>query len=146
MRARTLYIAGTVFWLLTGIAHLIGQFATGPGDLTMRTVTSLMHGTTVDKASGLNLYEVLECWGLYYGLMNLLMAVLNVAVLRSIGRDAGSLRTMAAANAFAGFVLLVASAVYRFPPPIVCNALITISFALARWTSPGDTSSTGAPA
>ena len=138
MRARAFYIAGTVFWLLTGIAHLIGQFGTGPGDFTMRTVTAMMHATTVDRASGLDLYEVLECWGLYYGLLNLLMALMNVAVLRSIGREAAGLRTMAGANALAGLVLLVASAFYRFPPPIICNALITISFALARWNSPGE--------
>ena len=134
MPARRFYIAGTVSWLLTGIAHLLGQFATGRGDLTMRTVTALMRGTTVDKASGLDLYEVLECWGLYYGLMNLLMALLNVAVLRSIGRQAGGLRTMAGANALAGLVLLAASAFYRFPPPIICNALITTCFTLAWWS------------
>jgi hypothetical protein len=139
MAVRRWYLAGAVAWLLTGVAHLYGEFGGGGGgDPNYQAVTKMMRGYLMDPGTGFNLYEVLECWGLYFGLLCLFIGAMNVAVLRVVQSDRRLLRFMAAVNAGGAIMMLIATAYYRFLPPIVCFGLVLVCFAVAwrlEWVS-----------
>jgi hypothetical protein len=131
MALKRWYLAGSIALLFTGAAHLYGEFGTGPGDAAYQGIETIMRSYTVDRASGFTLYEVMEGWGLYFGLLCLILGSVNLGVLRIAGPEGRGLRFMAGINTAACVVMFAATAWYRFAPPLICFAVTLVCFGMA---------------
>lgn len=112
---RTHTTAGILF-LLTGIAHTIGQFAPSAPDPGSAAVVTAMKGFLIPRA-GFTYWDVMQCWGALYGAMTFLFGVLLLAVGHWTDHDLRGHR----ATAGVGFVAAAAQAAIallcRTPPP-----------------------------
>lgn len=137
MNPRRWYLAGSALWLLTGLAHGIGQFAGNDRDLGWKLVVAAMRGYAIVPGR-FTLYDFLQNLGLWACAMLALLAVLGFVTLR-VTESPRALRALAAVNALGAATLTAISAWFGFPPPIVCFALVTLCFALAWFTAPRTT-------
>ncbi len=110
-----LYTAGATLFVLTGIAHTIGQFAPSRPGFAERAVISMMRSTHAGD-SGMSYWNILMDWGAMYGLMSFALGVALFAARRA-GGGAAVLRALAAVAAFAAAGQAAVSLLYRTPPP-----------------------------
>ena len=71
---RRLHLVGAILFVLTGIAHLIGQYAPNDPDFVVDGVMAMMDRTHI-AGSGFSLLDMMMCWGAIYGVMSLLFGV-----------------------------------------------------------------------
>lgn len=116
MMLRRLHLAGAILFLLTGIAHTIGQYAPGPPDRVVDGVTGMMRHARV-AGSGFTLYDIMMCWGALYGAMSFVFGLHMLFVARAAGAALPVLRASARIGALAAVFQAVISLSYHTPPP-----------------------------
>ena len=66
MAHRRWFLTGSILWLLTGIAHWVGQFATGNEDVAYRSVVAMMRGYSIVPGGSFSLFDFMQnlglCW------------------------------------------------------------------------------------
>jgi hypothetical protein len=125
-----LHTAGSVLFILCGIAHAIGQFAPDPhsAEMAKRIRTFTIPGTTW------NYWDVMQVWGALYGAMTVLFGVILLASARASGGDPRVIRTTSLIGAIAALAQFVFVIVYRTPPPLYFMIPAGSLFLLAaRW-------------
>ena len=125
-----LHAAGSVLFILCGIAHTIGQFAPDPHgeEIGKRIRTFLIPGTSF------NYWDVMQCWGGGYGAMTLLFGVLLLATRRVSGGDPRMIRTTSLIGAIAALAQLGFSVAYKTSAPVYFMVPAGTLFLLAaRW-------------
>lgn len=123
-----LYTAGTLLFLLTGLAHTIGQFAPSRPGFAERAVQSMMRGASAGD-SGMTYWNIMMDWGAMYGLMSLLFGV-SLLVVRRAGADARVLRALSRVAMIAAAGQAIISLFYRTPPPVFFMAPAAAVFAM----------------
>ena len=123
-----LYLTGATLFILTGLAHTIGQFAPSRPGFAERAVQSMMRGATAG-GSGMTYWNIMMDWGAMYGLMSLLFGISLVVVRRS-GADGRVMRALARVAMFAAAGQAVISLFYRTPPPVFFMAPAAALFAI----------------
>src|SRR5262245_56073651 len=108
-----LHAAAGVVFILCGIAHTIGQF--GP-DANSAPIEQAMRGFLVTGTSW-NYWNVMQCWGVLYGVLTVLFGVALLAVPRAAGGDPRVRRTIALVGAIAAIAQTACVLVYNTPPP-----------------------------
>ena len=127
---RVLHAAGSVLFILCGIAHSIGQFAPDPHgeEIGKRIRTFLIPGTSF------NYWDVMQCWGAGYGAMTLLFGVLLLASRRVSGGDPRMIRTTSLIGALAALAQFAFAVAYKTTPPVYFMVPAGTMFLLAaRW-------------
>lgn len=132
-----LFATGATLFVLTGIAHTIGQFAPSEPGFAERAVISMMRATHAGD-SGMSYWNILMDWGAMYGLMSFALGVALFAARRA-GAAAPVLRALAAVAAFAAAGQAAISLLYRTPPPaffMIPAAVVLAVVALGRSEHP----------
>jgi hypothetical protein len=134
MAARRWYLFGSLLWLLTGIAHGVGQFVAGT-DAPYRSVTAVMKGYAIVPGR-FTLFDFMQEMGVWVSVLCAFVAVVGFVTARVSGEDPPVLRALALVNVFGGAALSAISFAYGFPPPAIFFLLIALSFALSWWSAP----------
>lgn len=113
---RRLHLVGAILFILTGIAHLIGQYGPSDPDFVVDGVLAMMDRTHI-AGSGFSLRDVMMCWGALYGVMSLLFGVNALATVRAAGGDIDVVRASARTAALAAVLQGIISLAYHTPPP-----------------------------
>src|SRR5262245_164619 len=110
-----LHVAGSVLFVLSGIAHFVGQFAPDPhaAEIAKRIRTFTVPGTPF------NYWNVLQSWGALYGTMTLLFGVALLAARYTSGGDPRVIRATSLIGAIAALVQIVFAVIFRTPPPVI---------------------------
>ena len=128
-----LHIAGSVLFILCGIAHSIGQFAPDPhsAEIARRIRTFTVPGTPF------NYWNVMQVWGALYGAMTLLFGVVLLACARASAGDPRVIRATSLIGAIAALVQFVFAVFYKTTPPVFFMIPAGALFLLAaRWPEP----------
>ncbi len=150
VQAKHFFIAGSIGLTLGGVLHMWGQFSGGAPDFGRAAVQAAMRAYTV-TGMGMrhSLMDVMQCWGIYFGVLAAFAGVQNLLVIGAIGERPRVLRTLAGASALCVAVLLAVAIAYRIPPPIfvfsvvlVCF-LVSLTLALGRPAAGASASSSG---
>jgi len=131
MTTRTLsrfYSAGSMLFVLTGIAHTIGQFAPSKPGLGERALISMMRNTGAGGSS-MTYWNILMDWGAMYGLMSFCFGLALFAVKRA-GAEARVLRAIARVAVLAAAGQATISLLYRTPPPAIFMVPAAMCFAV----------------
>lgn len=115
---RRLHLAGAILFVLTGIAHLIGQYAPSAPDVVVDGVMAMMARTHL-AGSGFSLRDIMMCWGALYGVMSLLFGVNALTTVHAARGDIAVVRASARTAALAGVLQGIVSLAYHTPPPAV---------------------------
>lgn len=108
-------IAATLF-VLTGVAHTIGQYTPGPTDpATVAFVRTL--NTTKLTGTTFTWWNVLMCWGALYGAMTFVLGLHSLAITRDCAYDPRVIRSSARFLMLAAIVQSVVALFYGTPPP-----------------------------
>jgi hypothetical protein len=128
-----LHAAGSVLFILCGIAHTIGQYSSissvAPIEKTMRE--TIIAGTTM------NYLDVMQCWGAFYGAMTILFGVMLFVAVNAAGGSAQARKPVAVTGAIAAIVQAGCALFYSAPPPaffMIPAALLLL--ASAFWPEP----------
>ena len=113
---RRLHLAGAILFVLTGIAHLIGQYAPSDPDFIVDGVMAMMDRTHI-AGSGFSLLDVMNCWGGLYGVMSLLFGVHALVTVHAARGDLAVVRASARTAALAAVLQAIVSLAYHTPPP-----------------------------
>ncbi len=113
---RLTHTISAVLFVLTGIAHTVGQFAPSPPDPATVAVVNLM-GTTRLTGAAFTWWQVLMCWGALYGAMSFLFGVHALAVSRACGGDLRVVRASAGVLALAAAAQSAIAIFYTTTPP-----------------------------
>lgn len=138
-----LYAIGATLFLLTGIAHTIGQFAPSELGIAERTLVAMMRATGAGGSS-MSYWNILMDWGAMYGLMTFCFGLALFAV-RLAGADARSLRAFAQVAALAAAGQAIVSLIYRTPPPVFFMVPAAVMFAIVGATKPGPSADSSPP-
>ncbi len=123
-----LFVAGATLFVLTGIAHAVGQFAPSELGLGERALVAMMRATPAGSSS-MTYWNILMDWGAMYGLMSLCFGLALFAVKRA-GAEARVLRAFALVAAIAAAGQAAISLAYRTPPPVFLMAPAAVLFAI----------------
>ncbi len=131
---RTHTTAGILF-LLTGIAHTIGQFAPSTLDPGSAAVEAAMKAHVIPGA-GFTYWNIMQCWGALYGGMTFLFGALLLAVGHWTDHDARGHRVTAITGCIAAALQAAVALLCHTPPPaffmIPCAILLAISAVKGR--------------
>lgn len=123
-----LYVAGASLFLLTGIAHTIGQFGPSDPGLAERTLETMMRATGA-AGSSMSYWNILMVWGALYGLMTFCFGLALFAV-KLAGSDAKSLRALAQVAALAAAGQAIVALAFHTPPPVFFMLPAAVVFAV----------------
>lgn len=127
---RTHTTAGILF-LLTGIAHIIGQFAPDPSPLA-RTAEASMRGWVIPGA-GFSYWDVMMCWGALYGATTFLFGALMLAVGHWTAHDPRGHRVTAITGCIAAVAQSVLAIAFHATPPAFFMIPAAILLAVSAW-------------
>lgn len=113
---RRLHLVGAILFVLTGTAHLIGQYAPSDPDFVVDGVMALMDRTHI-AGSGFSLRDMMMCWGALYGVMSLLFGVHALVTVHAARGDLAVVRASARTAALAAVLQAIVSLAYHTPPP-----------------------------
>src|SRR5580765_1998434 len=125
-----LHTTGGTLFILDAIAHSLGQFTSGPTDPVGKGLERTMRGSVISGTS-FTYWNVMQCWGVLYGTMTLLLGVLLLVSVRAARGDARVRRTTAIVGAIAASVQAVIAIAYGTPPPAFFMVPAAVCFALA---------------
>lgn len=134
MAAKRWFLFGSLLWLLTGIAHGVGQFVAGQ-DAAYRRVTAVMKGYAI-VPERFTFFDFMQEMGVWICVLCVFVAVLAFVTAQVSGEDPPALRAFASVHAAGGAVLSAISFAFGFPPPAIFFLLIALSFALSWWNAP----------
>jgi len=123
-----IYNAGATLFLLTGIAHMIGQFGPSDPGIAERTLEAMMRATGAGGSS-MSYWNILMGWGAMYGLTTFCFGLALFGV-KLAGADANSLRAFAQVAALAAAGQAIISLIYRTPPPVFFMLPAAVLFAI----------------
>ena len=142
-RARGFFIVGSAGLALGGVLHLWGQFAGDEPPLARAAIEAAMKAYKTE-AMGMkhSLMDVMQCWGVYFGVLAVFGGVQNLIAVSLLPRSAG-LGLLAASSALCTAVLLGVGIHYGDAPPVVVLSAVFVCFAVAMVlamsaASPGD--------
>ena len=128
------HTAGGILFLLTGIAHTIGQFAPDHSPLAVTAERTLR--SYVISGAGFSYWDILQSWGALYGAMTFLFGALLLAVGHWTAHEPRAHRVTATTGAITAAVQASLALAFHTPPPaffmIPCVVLFTISAAKGR--------------
>ncbi len=125
-------IAATLF-VLTGVAHTIGQYAPGPDDPATTEFVRLL-GTTKLAGTPFTWWNVLMCWGALYGAMTFVLGLHALAIVRDCAYEARVIRSSARFLMLAAIVQSVVALFYGTPPPAFFMIPAGVLAALSAFT------------
>lgn len=130
--ARLLHTVAAVIFVLTGIAHAIGQYTPGPTD---PGTVAFVHQLTTTRLAGapFTWWQVLMCWGALYGAMSLLLGVHALALTRACAHDPRVVRSSARVLAVAAIVQSAVAIFYTTTPPAFFMIPAAVLCLLAGW-------------
>ena len=131
---RWFHTSAATLFVLTGIAHTIGQYTPGPRDpATVEFVRALT--TTKLAGASFTWWQVMMCWGALYGAMSLLFGVHALVVTRECDYDPRVVRGSARVLAVAALAQAVVAIFYTTTPPAFFMIPAALLAALAAFGS-----------
>jgi hypothetical protein len=128
------HTTGGILFLLTGIAHSIGQFSADHSPLAATAEQTLRSYIIPD--AGFSYWDILQSWGALYGAMTFLFGALLLAIGHWTAHEPRAHRVTATAGAITAAVQATLSLAFHTPPPaffmIPCVVLFTISAVKGR--------------
>ena len=110
--AKIFYLVGSSSTILMGAAHFYGQF--GPKEFSVQR-TLIEEAMRQYNLNGLgfeySLFDVMQCWGIFFGMMMILFGGQNLLILRSI-QDKVTLKKFTLFNTIGAIALCAAGAAY----------------------------------
>jgi hypothetical protein len=130
-RARDFFIAGSAGLALGGVLQLWGQFAGDEPPLARAAIEAAMKAYKIE-AMGMkhSLMDVMQCWGVYFGVLAVFGGVQNLIAVSLLPRSAG-LGLLAASSAVCTGVLAGVGIHYGVAPPVVVFSAAFLCFAVA---------------
>ncbi len=135
MRKR-LFIAGSIGWMLVGIAHLVGQFAPQGPDPKFDSLAAGLRDYVFDTWPRFTLLDAFMSWGLLFGTLSLFAGAQNLMLVRLAGGDEAKLRAPALLNLVGLVALIAGSAAYHAAPPLMAYSVVFVVFLLAAFAGP----------
>lgn len=130
--ARRCFIAGSIGLLLSGLAHFYGQFGGGEPGPARAFVEAGMRAT---RGGGLgmefSLMDVMQCWGVFFGVLAILAGVQNLIAAGAVGDRARPIALLSLASTFGVGALLAIALHYRIAPPALVYGVVVLLFAAA---------------
>ncbi|MEQ1832251.1 MAG: hypothetical protein ABL977_04285 [Candidatus Eisenbacteria bacterium] len=124
------HTTGGILFLLTGVAHTIGQFAPLPMDPGSIAVESAMKGFVI-PGQGFTYWNVMQCWGALYGGMTFLFGALLLAVGHWTDHDPRGHRVTALTGGIAAVLQAAVALACHTPPPAFFMIPAAILFAIS---------------
>jgi hypothetical protein len=132
---RRAFAAGSALWLVVGVLHLAVPFVPTGADPTYERVRAAMKSYVFEGWLVFDLHDVMQVWGIFIGLLALLVGAIGVMVLRTT-RDALLTRRLALVNV-AFLILMIAAALgFQTATPIPVLGLLLAVFGVAWRTGP----------
>ncbi|MCE9628290.1 MAG: hypothetical protein K8R56_10295 [Candidatus Eisenbacteria bacterium] len=128
---RTHTTAGILF-LLTGIAHTIGQFAPSPLDPGSAAVEAAMKAHVIPHSS-FTYWNIMTCWGALYGGMTFLFGALMLAVGHWTAHDVRGHRCTAITGCIAALLQGGVAVALATPPPAFFMFPAAALLAISAW-------------
>jgi hypothetical protein len=130
-RARILFTLGSVGLALGGLLHMWGQFGGENPPLARAAIEAAMRAYKIE-AMGMthSLMDVMQCWGVFFGVLAIFGGVQNLIVVALLPRSAG-VGTLAASSAACTAVLLGLGIRYHIAPPVIVFSVVFLCFAAA---------------
>ena len=130
-RARGFFIAGSAGLALGGLLHMWGQLGGGAPPLTRAAIEAAMRGYKIEEM-GLthSLMDVMQCWGVYFGVLATFGGVQNLIAVSLLPRSTG-LGPLAASSGLCTAVLLGLAIDYHIAPPIIVFSVVFLCFLAA---------------
>src|SRR5438046_5469100 len=118
-RARICFIFGSAGLALVGLLHMQGQFGSGDPPFARGAIEAAMRAYTI-QAMGMSfsLMDLMQSWGIGFGVLLIYGGVQNLVVLSLLPRSAG-LAALAGCCSLCVGVLLGLSIAYHIAPTIV---------------------------
>ncbi|MCC6650126.1 MAG: hypothetical protein IT348_03140 [Candidatus Eisenbacteria bacterium] len=136
-QARLLHTIAAVLFVLTGIAHAIGQYAPSAADPATDAIVRQLKTARLAGAS-FTWWQVLMCWGALYGAMSFLFGVHALAVTRSCAHDPRVVRSSARVLAVAAIAQSVVALFYTTAPPAFFMIPAAVLCLIAGWAPARD--------
>ncbi len=127
---RRLHLAGSILFVLTGVAHTIGEYSPSRPDFRADSVLALMRHTKLGGAD-FTLFDVMMGWGALYGAMSLLFGVQALATVGAARGDLAVIRASARVGMVAAILQSAVSLGYHTPPPLFFMIPAAILMAVA---------------
>ncbi|MBI5170092.1 MAG: hypothetical protein HZA61_11430 [Candidatus Eisenbacteria bacterium] len=108
-------VAATLF-VLTGVAHTIGQYTPGPTDPATVALVRTLNTTKLGDAP-FTWWQVLMCWGAMYGAMSFAFGLHALAITRDCAYDPRVIRSSARFLLLAAVLQSVIALFYTTTPP-----------------------------
>lgn len=108
-------IAATLF-VLTGVAHAIGQYTPGPTDPATVALVGTLNTTKLGGAP-FTWWQVLMSWGAMYGAMSVVLGLHALAITRDCAYDARVIRSSARLLTVAAVLQSAIALFYTTTPP-----------------------------
>ena len=109
------HTTGGILFLLTGVAHSIGQFTLDPSPLA-KSAEATLRGYVIPGA-GFNYWDAVQCWGALYGGMTFLFGALLLAIGHWTAHEPRAHRVTATMGTIAALVQGVVALAFHAPPP-----------------------------
>ena len=111
-RAKLFYGIGSGLMILMGIGHFYGQFGTKGMDIHRSLIEEAMRGYTI-KGFGFeySMMDVMQCWGIFFGLLMMFVGVQNMLILRESSSGL-SIKKFALFNVLIVAVLMAIGSIY----------------------------------
>jgi hypothetical protein len=130
---RTHTAAGILF-LLTGIAHTVGQFGSSPADAGSLAVESAMKGHVIPGTS-FTYWNIMTCWGALYGGMTFLFGALMLAVGHWTDHAPRGHRATAITGCIAAILQSAVALACQAPPPAFFMIPAALLLAVSAWAA-----------
>jgi hypothetical protein len=130
-RARGFFTAGSAGLALGGLLHLWGQFGGDDPPLARAAIEAAMRAYTID-AMGMtySLMDVMQCWGVLFGVLAMFAGVQNLIFLMMLPRSA-RLGLLAASSGLCAAILLGVAIRYHVAPQSIVFGAVFLCFAAA---------------
>jgi hypothetical protein len=127
--AKIFYLVGSSSMIFMGAAHFYGQFGAKEFSVQRSLIEEAMRQYNL---SGLgfeySLFDVMQCWGVFFGILMILFGSQNILILRNI-QDNAALKKITIINTIGAITLSLAGAAYV---PFTTVGLVVISFCFAK--------------
>jgi hypothetical protein len=128
---RRFVTGGGVMFVLTGIAHALGQFGPSQPSVAERATVAMMRATAV---SGMSYWDIFTGWGALYGWMSLAYGLLVLAVMRA-SREPAVARALARSGCIAALGQATVAIATHAYPPAVFMAPTALVLGFAGWAA-----------
>jgi hypothetical protein len=125
-----LHTTGGVLFVLTGIAHSIGQFTASAPDPASAAIEQSMRRLVIPGTT-FTYWNIFQCWGLLYGGMTVLFGILLLVSARAAKGDPAVRHASALVGVAAALLQTVVSIVFKATPPAFFMIPAAIILALA---------------